>query len=230
MMRDCYKYWERRIFNALTKLILRALAGIKTLFTRSQRPFLLHITSDYSHPQINLYPSKDELISQLDKLSRNVLQVGRSFGRWWKDFCKVFEEKIDPETSDKRIPFTFDADLVQNPIITTLNYDLCQARNQVIEKIAYVCKGWKSKIDQAKIFDKNNMNRLARELQRNTSTSLIENRIIQRESQRTFIQSLPSEGRNFFILIDNSQVKARILDKLQEWLSMLGDGLNDLAS
>ena len=30
-MRPYYQYWERRIFNAITKMIIRALAANKTL-------------------------------------------------------------------------------------------------------------------------------------------------------------------------------------------------------
>jgi len=30
-----FKYWERRIFNAITKMIIRGLASIKTLYART---------------------------------------------------------------------------------------------------------------------------------------------------------------------------------------------------
>jgi len=31
-MQKYYEYWERRIFNAITKMVVRALAANKTLF------------------------------------------------------------------------------------------------------------------------------------------------------------------------------------------------------
>jgi dynein heavy chain len=34
-MRPYFQYWERRIFNAITKMIIRAMAAAKTLFTRT---------------------------------------------------------------------------------------------------------------------------------------------------------------------------------------------------
>jgi dynein heavy chain len=44
-MEKYYDYWERRIFNAITKMIVRALAANKTLFMRKQKPYLIHMTS-----------------------------------------------------------------------------------------------------------------------------------------------------------------------------------------
>lgn len=43
-----YKYWERRIFNAITKMIVRALAANKTIWLRSERPCLINMVSSYN--------------------------------------------------------------------------------------------------------------------------------------------------------------------------------------
>lgn len=37
-MRQYYAYWERRIFNAITKMIIRGLAANKILFTKKEKP------------------------------------------------------------------------------------------------------------------------------------------------------------------------------------------------
>jgi dynein heavy chain len=44
-MQKYYEYWERRIFNAITKMVVRALAANKVLFTRTQKPYLIKMTS-----------------------------------------------------------------------------------------------------------------------------------------------------------------------------------------
>jgi dynein heavy chain len=46
-MKPYYAYWERRIFNAITKMILRALAANKTLWNRNVSPYLIRMTSTY---------------------------------------------------------------------------------------------------------------------------------------------------------------------------------------
>lgn len=47
-MRPYYKYWERRIFNAITKMIVRALAANKTIWLRTERPCLIKMISSYN--------------------------------------------------------------------------------------------------------------------------------------------------------------------------------------
>lgn len=73
-MRPYYKYWERRIFNAITKMIVRALAANKTIWMRTERPCLIKMTSSYNHPEITFHPTVDELRTQLEKFSRNILE------------------------------------------------------------------------------------------------------------------------------------------------------------
>lgn len=60
-MEKYYEYWERRIFNAITKMIVRALAANKTLFMRKTKPYLIKMTSSYVHPEITFHPTKEEL-------------------------------------------------------------------------------------------------------------------------------------------------------------------------
>ena len=73
-MRPYYMYWERRIFNAITKMIVRALAANKTIWMRTERPCLIKMTSSYNHPEITFHPTVDELRTQLEKMSRNILE------------------------------------------------------------------------------------------------------------------------------------------------------------
>jgi dynein heavy chain len=128
-MRGYYYYWERRIFNAITKMIIRALAANKTLWVRNEKPLLIKMTSYYNHPQMTYIPSDEELRTQLDNFTRNILESAKSFGRWWDGFCRIFEERFHEETSDKYIPYTFHDDMMINPVITQLHYEIVHAKN-----------------------------------------------------------------------------------------------------
>jgi len=117
-MRPYYMYWERRIFNAITKMIVRALAANKTIYQRVENPCLIKMISSYNHPEITFHPTVDELRTQLEKFSRNILESTRQFGRWWDGFCIIFEEKINDENAEKYIPYTFFEDVMQNKMIS----------------------------------------------------------------------------------------------------------------
>ena len=74
------------------------------------------------------HPTLDELRGQLEKFTRNILDSTKQFGRWWDGFCKIFEERNNEETSEKYIPYTFYDDVMVNPVITQLNYEVTQMR------------------------------------------------------------------------------------------------------
>ena len=44
------------------------------------------------------------------------------------------------------------------------------------------------------------------------------------------MKRLPKDGRSFFIIIDNSAVINRNLEKFDDWLNLLGNGLKDLSN
>ena len=56
-----YQYWERRIFNAITKMIIRALATNKVLWSRNEKPAMIKVLGSYNHSEITYHPSIDEL-------------------------------------------------------------------------------------------------------------------------------------------------------------------------
>ena len=69
-MRRYYYYWERKIFNAITKMIIRAMAANKALWRGKP---LIKMNATYSHPEMSYHPTVEELKTQLDKFSSNIL-------------------------------------------------------------------------------------------------------------------------------------------------------------
>lgn len=120
-MRTYYYYWERRIFNAITKMIIRAMAANKALWRGKP---LIMMKATYNHPEMSYHPTVEELKTQLDKFSSNILQSAKKFGRWWDGYCKIFEETVDKDTSEKSIKYTFYDELNQNPVICNLQMEI----------------------------------------------------------------------------------------------------------
>ncbi len=123
-MKQYYAYWERRIFNGITKMIIRALAANKTLWTMTDKPPLIKLTAFYNHPEMTYHPTVEELSTQLEKFSKSILESAKSFGRWWDGFCRIFDEVMNEETGEKSIPYTFYDDIMLNPMILALVYDI----------------------------------------------------------------------------------------------------------
>jgi hypothetical protein len=92
---------------------------------------LIMMKANYNHPEMSYHPTVEELKTQLDKFSSNILQSAKKFGRWWDGYCKIFEETVDKDTSEKSIKYTFFDELNQNPVICNLQMEI-QTLNQQI--------------------------------------------------------------------------------------------------
>jgi dynein heavy chain len=93
-MKLYYSYWERRIFNAITKMIVRALAANKTIWHMQETdvPCLIKMRSSYNHPDVQFHPNEEEVNTSLKKFTSNILESTKFFGRWWDGYCKIFDE------------------------------------------------------------------------------------------------------------------------------------------
>lgn len=55
-----YYYWERKIFNAINKMIIRALATNKALLQKTSKP-LIKMEASFNNTEMNYYPSVHDL-------------------------------------------------------------------------------------------------------------------------------------------------------------------------
>jgi len=85
-----YQYWERRIFNAITKMIIRALAVNKAILLNRDIKPLVRMEAGNNHLEIIYQPPTEEMQTQLEKFHKNIIESTRQFGRWKNTTCKVF--------------------------------------------------------------------------------------------------------------------------------------------
>ena len=57
-MREYYYYLERRIFNAITRMIIRAMAANKALWRGKP---LIKMNASYNYPEMSYHPTIEEL-------------------------------------------------------------------------------------------------------------------------------------------------------------------------
>lgn len=67
-------------------------------------------------------------------------------------------------------------------------------------------------------------------MEKNQNTSEIEKAIVSFRYQKQLYINNPNEQMNYFVLIDNSEVKQASIDKVDEWLSTIGDILMRMAT
>lgn len=211
-------------------MILRAMSAVKTIFsgTIRDRP-LIKISGEFSNPEITYHPSKEELANQLEKFIRNILESAKKFGRWWKGHCRIFEKANKADSSEDAIPFTFFDDVNESPMITDISAKIVQAKEDILKKINSSGNNWKKQMEQMKLWDKNEKNKVEKNLDKNPNTSFIDRYLSHYKKLSREIKAFPQQYPSYFIIIDFTDVKKKCEEKNYEWLNMLGDKLKQIA-
>jgi dynein heavy chain len=117
-----------------------------------------------------------------------------------------------------------------NPVITHLNFEICQMRTQVVDKFSYFSRGWIKKLDFKKLFEKNELTKLQKMLFKSQQTFKIEESILSLKRYQQQIEDMPDMNYNFFVLINYQEVKMQATEKVNEWLNVLGDSLIEIST
>ena len=97
VMKDYYYYWERRIYNALLKMTIRALLSFKSLveqpiMSNSDKFYpLFQIKAQYEHPYFTTNPSYNDMLHTLLNIPNNIISMTKFFWKWMDgscEFCK----------------------------------------------------------------------------------------------------------------------------------------------
>ena len=171
-MKIYYYYWERKIFNAINKMIIRALATNKALLQKTGKP-LIKMEASFNNTEMNYYPSVYDLRTALDRFTRNIIESTKRFGRWWDGFCKVFEESVDKDTSEKTIRYTFFDDVNHNPVVALLSLEMINLTDQIQQKFTMYGDRFHDKKFKY-IYDRQQLTKMARTYEKSGSVRDIE--------------------------------------------------------
>jgi len=223
-----YYYWERKIFNAINKMIIRALATNKALLQKTSKP-LIKMEASLNNTEMNYYPSVHDLRQALDRFTRNIIDSTKRFGRWWDGFCRVFEETVDKDTSEKTIRYTFFDDVNHNPVVAALSLELVGLSEQIQQKFQMYGDRFGDKPFKM-IYDRQQLTKMSRTYEKSGSVKDIEARIMRfKMFKRMNIKSKQPQIQNYLVLVDYSAVIANANSQVQLWLDALGKVLSDIA-
>ncbi|KAJ2996626.1 Dynein heavy chain 10, axonemal [Globomyces sp. JEL0801] len=156
VLKEYYAFWERKIFNGLTFMVINNLQILENLLTcgngskkskkSTTKPVrtspLFKITAFLSAPEIVISPSSQEIYKMIFKFVRTIIDSTKLFPRWMNGTCiSTPPQKLGEE--EEFITFTFHADLILNSSIISLINSLSMSINRTFSDVHKWIDSWR---------------------------------------------------------------------------------------
>uniref|UniRef100_A0A8C1QBG0 Dynein heavy chain 10, axonemal-like n=1 Tax=Cyprinus carpio TaxID=7962 RepID=A0A8C1QBG0_CYPCA len=155
-MAQFYAYWERKIFDSLSKMVLHNIQSFNTALMGTTP--LFQIDTILAAPEIALLPKSSEVYKLIRQCVGDCVESTRLFVRWMHGSCiQCPPQHVDGE--DKPFVFTFYSEVCQLPQINEQATAVSQTMQRLLNGISAYLKTWMSyrslwKLDKAIVMEK----------------------------------------------------------------------------
>ncbi|XP_058850532.1 dynein axonemal heavy chain 10 [Acipenser ruthenus] len=155
-MAQYYVFWERKVYNTLTKMVLKNLQFFSAAVVGSVP--LFQAETSLSAPEIVLIPNANEIYKLTMQSVRDCLESTKHFVRWMHGTCSECPPQI-AEGEDEPVIFSFFTDISQNPQIIEQAVTISQSIHKLLSSVAKYLNRWKRyrplwKLDKAIVMEK----------------------------------------------------------------------------
>ncbi|NXE72085.1 DYH10 protein, partial [Cochlearius cochlearius] len=134
-----YAYWENRIYQVLTQLIVKNLQAFNAAVLANVP--LFQTEAVLSVPEIILQPDASEIDKMTAQCIRDCVEVTKHFVRWMHGTC--IECPPQHVEEDEVITFSFYNDIYQNPLITEQAVLITQNVHKLLASLSKYLNQWK---------------------------------------------------------------------------------------
>ncbi|XP_069922194.1 dynein axonemal heavy chain 10 isoform X1 [Oryctolagus cuniculus] len=150
-----YEYWESKIYEALTKLVLRNLQSFNSLILGNVP--LFQTETILTAPEIILHPNANEIDKMCVHCVRSCMEMTKHFVRWMNGSCiECLPQKGEEE---EVVVISFYSDVSQNPQIIEQAVMIPQNVHRLLVNLMKYLQKWKRyrplwKLDKAIVMEK----------------------------------------------------------------------------
>ena len=225
-----YAHWERRVFQAITRMVL---TGLNTLYELLQSP-IVHVWGSLADggPSIAMQPPVADLQKMLRKVAMHLLDTGHAFPRWMRGTC----HPCAPMPQGDNMPpltLSFYEEVCRSPVII-------RAVQKLQKSVAATCSNVKSHVQVWSLYNekhslwakrgKRSMEEQREILLRQTpSTTWFQEKIAFYERLARAVRSEASEQGIGFVRFDASRLAADLESQIMMWRAGYGDVVYTLA-
>ncbi|XP_045152663.1 dynein axonemal heavy chain 10 [Echinops telfairi] len=150
-----YKYWEGKIYEVLTKLIIKNLQSFNALILGTVP--LFQTETILSAPEIILHPNANEIDKLCVNCARNCVEVTKHFVRWMDGSCIECPPQKGEE--EELVVISFFSDISLNPQIIDQAVMIPQNIHRILINLMKYLQKWKRyrplwKLDKAIVMEK----------------------------------------------------------------------------
>ncbi|MGH0158836.1 UNVERIFIED_CONTAM: hypothetical protein FKN15_061612 [Acipenser sinensis] len=155
-MAQYYVFWEHKVYNTLTKMVLKNLQFFSAAVVGGVP--LFQAETSLSAPEIVLIPNANEIYKLTMQSVRDCLESTKHFVRWMHGTCSECSPQI-AEGEDEPVIFSFFTDISQNPQIIEQAVTISQSIHKLLSSVAKYLNRWKRyrplwKLDKAIVMEK----------------------------------------------------------------------------
>ena len=155
---EFYRFWERRFYNAISRLIITSLATFEALLNAvtpppgavqqapgaapaHRRAPLCRVRASFTGTDVTLSPDLAHVGKVVRRAFTQIIQSAKAFPRWLDGTC--LEAEVAPVAASEEPPdFSFFPDLRQNPEVVAMLVALNPVVIQVFENVKRFTSGW----------------------------------------------------------------------------------------
>ncbi|NWY73768.1 DYH10 protein, partial [Erithacus rubecula] len=217
-----YAYWENRIYQVLTQLIVKNLQAFNATVLANVP--LLQIEAVLSVPEITLQPNASEIEEMTVQCIQDCVQVTKHFIRWMHGTC--IECPHQYVKADEVVTFSFYSDVSQSPLIIEQADLITQNVHKLLASLSNCLNQWQKydllwKSDKGALLD-----RLAAE---KPACVIFDEHLQFYMKVIQEVTSQPLIKDEQFIRLQLAPLALAVQENAKSWMMSLGKLLNDLA-
>ena len=239
-----YQYWEKKMFNAITEMVICSLTTFQVLLNvplqlgggrtgtkrgrQAKRPPICRILATMNAPEIVVNPAPNDVMRYLHKAMKHVVESSLQFTRWMKGTC-IQCEPVPVKGEEEPVTFSFYTDVSKNEHIKEKMYSLSQSIHGVFNIVQKYLDSWKRYDTVHGLWDSKRQESLDNAKEMDSSLVYFDLRMMTFDKLSKSVAKQKTLTDIDFLQVDCSDVAIQIAARAREWKGKYSTAFRDLS-
>jgi dynein heavy chain len=228
-----YAFWERKMYNAITSMVIKSMAvfqgllnieakgnSTKTRLVNKRQP-LFQIRALITGKEISVWPSLPEVYKVVSKLLRNIEESAKQFYRWQHATCIETQPKVLVEDEEPKV-WSFYDDVNLNPQVIAMRHSFTQSCQRGFMHINKYLESWRQYDTVHQLWNQKKKQALTKLADRILPCTFFDARLASYATMREYVQKTAVMKNIHFVRVDCNAVQVGIVAQAAEWLQDYG--------